>query len=175
MCPFRCKANAGQLNNGCVDIINELLDNGGLCILPSDSSYVLTGILNIPGISEDIDTLLERQGMKMSFAFDSPSRACRMMSLSTMACAFIKALAPSGLTFVASPRDAMLRNFSITRLYADGTIGVRLTRSPVEAQLAKRFGLPSTPIRNANKAVISAEEALQIVTDRMQEKKYTAE
>ena len=152
------------------DKINALPGKGGLCILPSDSSYVLTGLLNIPGISEDIDTLLERKGMKMSLAFGSLGQARKKMSLSQMACAFIKTLAPSGLTFVASPRDAMLRHFSINRLHADGTIGVRLTRSPVETQLARRFELPSTPIRNADKEVFSAEEALKTVINRMQDK-----
>lgn len=174
-CDLRCEENCNGLSKEDADKINALLGKGGLCILPSDSSYVLTGLLNIPGISEDIDTLLERKGMKMSLAFGSLGQARKKMSLSQMACAFIKTLAPSGLTFVASPRDAMLRHFSINRLHADGTIGVRLTRSPVETQIARRFELPSTPIRNAEKGVISADEALQIVTDCMQDKKIRRE
>lgn len=168
---FKCEESSQKLERNYVKQINIIMNNGGLCILPSDSSYILTGLLLIRGISRDLDILLERQGMKMSLAFGSLKQANEMMDLSCMAIDFFQQFAPGGLTFIARPKREWLRRFSERRLQADGTIGIRLTESKVETQLAEIYPLPSTPIRNSNhKEVSVAEEALKIVAERMVDK-----
>jgi len=165
---FECGECLQTLDQNYVNQIVEIMKNGGLCILPSDSSYILTGLLSIRGISEDLDILLERQGMKMSLAFGSVDQAIEMMDLSCMAIKFFRNFAPGGLTFIAKPKREWLRHFSERRLQADGTIGIRLTESKVETQLAEIYPLPSTPIRNSNHKEISvADDALEIVNRRM--------
>lgn len=168
MCEFRCKVSLQRLNQNDVSQINKILNDGGLCILPSDSSYILTGLLSQRDVTKDIDFLLERQGMKMSLAFGSLKQANKIMDFSDMAIEFIRRFTPGGLTFVAKPKEGWLRHFSESRLHADGTIGMRLTESQVETQLAESYPLPSTPIRNSNhEEVYTAEEALRIVDGRM--------
>ena len=58
-------------------------------------------------------------------------------------------------------------SFSAKCLYADGTIGVRLTESLIETQIANYFPMPSAPIRNSDcMEVSSAKEAWSIIADR---------
>lgn len=157
-----------RLNPYQANTIKEFMRVGGLCILPSDSSYILTGLLTIRGVGEDIDTLLDRHGLSMSLAFGNLKQVTDHMDLSNKAYSFIESLTPGGLTFVAHPQKAMMQKYSIKHLYADGTIGIRLTQSEVETQLANFFPFPSTPIRSSDgNEISSAQEALDIVMNRM--------
>ena len=61
----------GKLNDRDYNNVLSHMQEGGLCILPSDSSYTLTGIPSIPGVTEAIDFLLQRNGEKMSLAFNN--------------------------------------------------------------------------------------------------------
>ena len=156
------------------DLANEIrgsMDNGGLCILPSDSSYILTGNLYKRGVSRDIDTLLKRNGKNMSLAFGSINQASEDIRLSEKAVSFVKMLSSQGLTFVALPRTRRdYQAFSRHYLYADGTVGIRLTRSSIEARIARFYPLPTTPIRDeCNNEVGTADHAVEIVRRRMTE------
>lgn len=168
---FKCEVNQYgriELEDACQ--IKEIMKDGGLCILPSDSSYILTGLLTVPGVTKDLDVLLERHGLPMSLAFGSLRQCVQRMDLSNMAYKFIKQLTPGGLTFVACPRNAVSISISAKRLNADGSIGARLSDSKVETQLAEYLDcpLPSTPIRNSNHTEISTlEEAFSIIADRI--------
>lgn len=157
-----------RINHDQAKQIHNIMNQGGLCILPSDSSYVLTGDLRKDGISIDIDILLKRNGMKMSLAFGSLTQVSNRMNLSTMAVRFVEELSPRGLTFVAMPKSKAFRAFSENILHADGTVGIRLTRSTIETSLADYYPLPTTPIRDENNAEIgTAYDALEIVKKRM--------
>ncbi len=164
---FTCNAKQ-ELKQQDVDRIIAFLKEGGLCILPSDSSYVLTGLVTIPGVSRDIDLLLERNGVPMSLAFGGLTKISEKMDFSNQVYEFFKRLTPGGLTFVAHPRKKVFNNLSEKYLYtADGTIGVRLTESLIETQIADYFPMPSAPIRNSDCVEIStAEEAWEIIAGR---------
>ena len=168
MTSFSCKATQQGLSSSDFERVIAIIRDGGLCILPSDSSYVLTGRVTEQGITNDIDILLKRNGMKMPLAFSSLRQINTYMKLSNMAHHFLKRLTPGGLTLVALPEVDEFIGVSCAYLNADGTIGVRLTDSLVERQLADDFPLPSTPIRDANNhEVLTAEEALAIIQDRL--------
>lgn len=149
----------------------QLIKEGALCVLPSDSSYVLTGLPTVRGFTGDLDTVLERNRMPMSLAFGDLEQADDLISLSTMAQDFIRRLTPGGLTFVARPRPDDMRAFALRRLNApEGTVGVRLTESPVETQIAHElyYPLPSTPVRRSDHAeVCTVNEALSTIADRV--------
>ena len=143
---------------------------GGLCILPSDSSYILTGDLRINKVSRDIDILLKRKGIKMSLAFGSIREASDKMKLSSMAVSFLERLSSQGLTFVAMPNSRAFQAYSENVLHADGTVGIRITRSAIETSLAKVFPLPTTPVRTEDNAETgTAGDAWEIVRHRMKE------
>lgn len=150
-----------------VNKVISFLKDGGLCILPSDSSYVLTGLVAEQGVSRDIDLLLERNGAPMSLAFGDLRKVTEKMDFDNQAYEFFKRLTPGGLTFVAQPMKKAFNSFSAKCLYADGTIGVRLTESLIETQIANYFPMPSVPIRNSDcMEVSSAKEAWSIIADR---------
>lgn len=163
---FICDARQG-LKQHDADKIIALLKAGGLCILPSDSSYTLTGLVTDQNVSRDIDLLLERNGVPMSLAFGSLRKAAEKMKFSNQAYKFLEKLAPGGLTFVAHPKRKAFGNLSKHCLYADGTIGVRLTESLIETQIADYFPIPTAPIRSSDGREIStAEEAWEIIAGR---------
>lgn len=83
-----------------------------------------------------------------------------------MAVMFVGQLTPGGLTFVAPPTTAAMQGLATSRLNAPGTIGLRLTESRVETQLAYEIEQPlmSTPVRHPDGSeTATAEEALAIV------------
>lgn len=150
-----------------VDKVIDFLENGGLCILPSDSSYILTGLITSEGVSKDIDLLLGRKGEPMSLAFGSIDQITEKMVFSNKAYVFFKMLTPGRLTFVTKPKKRVFSNLSRNCLYADGSIGVRLTESIVETQIADFFPIPSTPIRNERfKESATYKEAWDIIAER---------
>ena len=156
-----------ELKQDDVDKIVELLKDGGLCILPSDSSYILTGFVTEPKVSRDIDLLLERNGAPMSLAFGDLKKVTEKIDFHNQAYTFFKKLTPGGLTFVAQPIKKYFDNFSRNCLYADGSIGVRLTESMIERQIATCLPIPSAPIRNSDGMEISTvKEAWEIIAGR---------
>lgn len=156
-----------ELKQDDVDKIVGLLKDGGLCILPSDSSYILTGLVTDQKVSKDIDLLLERNGIPMSLAFGNLTKITEYMNFRNPVYKFFEKLTPGGLTFVTTPAKKMFNNISTNCLYADGTIGVRLTESLVETQIASYFPIPSAPIRNSDCIEVStAKEAWEIISGR---------
>jgi tRNA A37 threonylcarbamoyladenosine synthetase subunit TsaC/SUA5/YrdC len=148
----------------------EHIQAGDLCLLPSDSSYILTGLATERGVTDDLDRILEREHLAMSLTFGSMRLARRWANMSVMAASFVGQLTPGGLTFVAAPTSAAVAGLATSRLHASGTIGMRLTESHVETQLAYEIEqpLPSTPVRRADGSeTATAEEALAIVAARM--------
>lgn len=163
---FMCCAQQ-ELNKDDFNRVISLLKNGGLCILPSDSSYILTGLMTNKGISRDINLLLERQDKPMSLSFGSLKQVTEYIDFRNQAYNLFKELTPGGLTFVAPPNKTKLENISKNCLNADGTVGVRLSESLIESQIAGYFPVPSTPIRNSNGIeTSSAREAWEIVEQR---------
>lgn len=157
-----------ELKQHDIDKIVKLLKDGGLCILPSDSSYILTGLVIDHKVSRDINFLLERNGIPMSLAFGDLRKVTEKIKFDNQAYAFFKKLTPGGLTFVAQPKREQFNYLSENCLYADGTIGVRLTESLIERQIADYFPIPSAPIRNSDCMEVStAKEAWEIIAGRI--------
>lgn len=165
---FYCKASKeGELLSSDVERIIEIMREGGLCVLPSDSSYILTGNSMVKGVTEDIDFLLERKKAEISLTFNNFNQISQGFELSYMARNFIKKLTPGGLTFVSKPVDDAISSHYARELNTDGTIGIRLSESKIETQLARVFPIPTTPIRNVDFTETSTlREALDIIAPR---------
>ena len=165
---FYCSVSQdGALSPSDADRLLKIMNEGGLCILPSDSSYMLTGYIMIKGVVEDINLLLEREEKNMSLSFHDFDQFSENFELSDMARDFINRLAPSGLTFVSQPVDDVTGNHYARKLNTDGTIGIRLSGSRAERQLAKAFPIPTVPIRKPDHSETgSLNEALEIIGSR---------
>lgn len=167
---YLCKADSdGVISSIDVDYIVKLMREGGLCILPSDSSYILTGNFMGKDVMKDIKFLLARDdNQEFSLAFNNYNQVIRDFDLNIMAEGFIKELTPGGLTFVAEANDEFMGQQSAQKLYTDGTIGIRLTDSKVETQLACQFPIPTAPIRDSktDEATSNLEDAIKIVNEQ---------
>lgn len=162
----------GFLRFSGIERVVEHINAGDLCLLPSDSAYVLTGLPSEPGLSSDLDIILRRAGLPMSLAFGSLRMASRWVVMSSMARRLVGELTPGGLTFVAQPGTAAKRGFAAARLNAPGTIGVRLTESRIETQLSYELEQPitTTPVRLSDGSLaLTSDEALSVVSARMAE------
>lgn len=156
-----------------VSSVVQLIKEGGFCLLPSDSAYIMTGLPTIPGITKDLDTVLKRHGLPISVTFGNLQQADDLIGLSTMAKDFINQLVPGGLTFVAVPKEDSVQSLALNRLKAPGivgAIGLRITESLVETQIAAaiNYPLPSTPVRRLNGSeVYTSKEAFDIIENRV--------
>lgn len=165
---FCCKVSQdGALSFSDADRLIKIMREGGLCILPSDSSYMLTGNIRVKGVADDINFLLERPKTNMSLSFHDFDQFSENFELSDMARDFIKRLTPGGLTFVSQPVDEQLGNHYAGILNTDGTIGIRLSGSKAERQLAEAFPIPTVPIRKPDFSETGIlDEALEIIGSR---------
>lgn len=165
---FYCKASKeGELLSSDAEKIIKVMREGGLCVIPSDSSYILTGNSMIKGVTEDIDFLLDRKKAEMSLTFNNFSQFSEEFELSDMARDFIKKLTPGGLTFVSQPLDDITSDQFARKLNTDGTIGIRVSDSRIETQLARDFPIPTTPIRKKDfTETATLKEALDIIGPR---------
>lgn len=88
-----------------------------------------------PKVSRDIDLLLERNGAPMSLAFGDLKKVTEKIDFHNQAYTFLKTY--SWWTDLCGAADKKyFDNFSKNCLYADGSIGVRLTESMIERQIA---------------------------------------
>lgn len=160
----------GYLRFADIEKVIEYIEAGDLCLLPSDSAYVLTGLFTVEGVTDDLDAILDRRGLAMSLAFGSFRKAEAFAELSPKARLFMRELTPGGLTFVAKASGLARAGFARTRLHAPGTLGVRLTESRVETQLAYELDQPltTTPVRDPDgHELVEANEALDHVLPRL--------
>ena len=103
----------------------------------------------------------------MSLSFHDRDQFLEDFELSDMARDFISRLMPGALTFVSQPADDVTGNRFARTLNTDGTIGIRLSGSRAERQLAKAFPIPTVPIRKPDQTETGTlDEALQIIGDR---------
>lgn len=66
---FECEVQPqGFLRFTDVSRVVEHIQAGDLCLLPSDSSYILTGLATERGVTQDVDKVLQREGLEMSLA-----------------------------------------------------------------------------------------------------------
>ncbi len=160
----------GQLFVGDAVALTDHLEAGNLCLLPSDSAYVLAGSPVVPNVTADIDLVLERAGLEVPLAFGSFRMARRWAEFSRAAERFFGAVAPGAITFVTNATSNARAGLSRSRLHASGTIGVRLTESIVETQLSTELDGPltTTPVRSNGHVIVDAEGALAVVGPRLQ-------
>ena len=170
---FRCSTRAdGTLSLSDLLRVSELIEDGALCLLPSDSSYALTGSPIEPGLTDELDEILMRDGLEMSLAFGSYRKTTEYAEFTHKGRLFAGAFMPGGLTFITQALGPALEKFANKRLHArNGKIGVRLTDSRTESQIAFEadLPLPTTPVRADGRETRTAEEALAFVLSRYRE------
>lgn len=152
--------------------IRRCLNRGGLCILPSDTCYSLSGIPMVRGIGRDIRAILEREGQPLSVTFGIQGMAERFVQLSRAALQIIDDFTPGPVTIVVPLRidlpNELAGALNEALMNPKREIAIRFPDSPVELQLSSELERPitTTAIRYRNgDPVRSFGDAVDIVLD----------
>ena len=149
------------------------LNRGGLCVVPSDTSYALAGIPVIRDVCRDINKILNKGDQAVPVTFGTQILAERFVEFSRANLQLIDEFTPGPITIVAPLRsdlprhqvEALLRALNKT----GNSIGIRFPDSPPEVQISSELERPittsailyrdGTPVRNFTDAFDIVEEA----------------
>lgn len=147
--------------------IRHILNDGGLCVVPSDTCYALAGIPMLKGVGDDIRAVLHRDNTPISVTFGTQKLAERFVVFNRANLQVIDDYAPGPLTIVAALRadisDVHAKRLNDALKNPKREIGVRFPDSPTEVQLSSELERPITttaivyrnqqPVRNFDDAV----------------------
>jgi tRNA A37 threonylcarbamoyladenosine synthetase subunit TsaC/SUA5/YrdC len=165
----------GYIERAQVYRIRKHLESGGLCILPSDTSYALVGLPFIRGVTADINSLLDKGMQQVPLTFGTQPMAERFVIFDRAHLQLIDTFTPGPITIVATIRKdlppPMKREAIAKVLNTVDTVGVRFPRSIVENQLSSELERPLTtsailyrdhsPVKNFVDALDIVEEAVE--------------
>jgi tRNA A37 threonylcarbamoyladenosine synthetase subunit TsaC/SUA5/YrdC len=154
--------------------IRRHLEHGGLCILPSDTSYALVGIPFIRGVTATINQILDKGKQAVPLTFATQSLAERFVVFDRNHLQLLDEFTPGPITIVAPlkknlppPVNTELIN---EILNTSGTVGVRFPRSIPESQISAELERPlttsailyrdSSPVKNFADALDIVNEGL---------------
>lgn len=165
----------GFIERSQIFAIRKHLEAGGLCIVPSDTSYALVGLPFIRGVTADINTLLDKGSQQVPLTFGTQPLAERFVIFDRAHLQLIDTFTPGPITIVATIRKdlppPMKREAIAKVLNTVDTVGVRFPRSVVENQISAELERPLTTsaiLYRDHSPVKNFVDALDIVTDAME-------
>ncbi|MFD3406249.1 L-threonylcarbamoyladenylate synthase [Kribbella sp. NPDC058693] len=164
---------SGLLRHGDVFHTIETLKTGGLCVVPSDTSYALAGAPMVRGVCRDVNLILSKGDQKIPLAFGTQVMAERYVSFNRRALHLIDQETPGPITIVApmSTRLSVERRQALSRaLNTNNEIGVRFSESIIESRLSSEIDMPLTTsaiLYSNGTAVKNFDDAVEIVQEGM--------
>ncbi|HEX6097542.1 MAG TPA: Sua5/YciO/YrdC/YwlC family protein [Thermoanaerobaculia bacterium] len=143
-------------------LVEVLVNRGGLALIPSDTCYSLAARPLGPAVAEKINTILAREPIPISLAFDSTTLVDQWVQLTVDSARLLEHLTPGPLTVVCRIREDLKHPEIVDRVLAakDRTIGVRIPDSHIERQLVTACHHPLTTV-----AVRTQDRENRVVTD----------
>jgi tRNA A37 threonylcarbamoyladenosine synthetase subunit TsaC/SUA5/YrdC len=126
--------------------VARLLDAGNVALYPSDTCYGVAVRPFFPCLTQTLDVALGRRGEKISLGFYDLSQVETSFSLQVPERELLDDPERPAVTVVAYPRRRTDRDLAKTHLFSDGSVGVRVSGSGIERQLARVVGGPLTTI-----------------------------
>lgn len=158
-----------------INRIRKHLRDGGVCIVPSDTGYALTGLPFQKDVIQTISTVLHHDSDPIPLSFGSMSMVEKYAELTKDDYLIMDTEFPGPITLVCGLKKAIseTRKKAISELlHTSGTIGIRIPDSPVERQISTELDTPITTcaIRDDSGNMIrNFDDAVTIVGDRMGE------
>jgi L-threonylcarbamoyladenylate synthase len=150
--------------------IRSSLNQGGLCVVPSDTCYVLAGIPVLRNVCRDINSILLRGRQPISVTFGTQNLAERFVEFNRANLQLIDDFTPGPVTIVAPLRadlpDVLARALNDALENPKREIAVRFPDSPAEVQLSSELERPITTTAityRHGRPVKSFDDALGIV------------
>lgn len=152
--------------------IRLILNDGGLCVVPSDTCYALVGIPMLKGVGDAIRAVLDRDKTPISVTFGTQKLAERFVVFNRANLQVIDDYAPGPLTIVAALRpdlpDVHAQRLNEALKNPKREIGLRFPDSPTEVQLSSELERPLTTtaiLYRNGQPVRSFDDAVDIVTE----------
>lgn len=120
-----------------------VLRGGGVLLLPSDGCYSLAADASSTSGIATVRAGASLPEAALSVAFDDPERLERYVRMNAVAGRLMEKFLPGPLTIVSKLSDRGRRALG-DNLNPFGTIGCRITDSPIERQIADYLGAPIT-------------------------------
>ncbi len=151
----------------------QILREGGLCLLPSDTCYSIAALPFRRDAIGRVGRVLpgkEREAIPLSFG--SLPLVEKWVKLTPRDLRAIDEFWPGPLTLVCEVKDWHDKHILADMLHTIGNIGVRISDSPVERQISTELDRPITTcaVRDENgKPVRSFDDAVSLVRGRLEE------
>lgn len=149
------------------------LKNGGLCILPSDTTYTIAAIPFRRDVLLWVTQLLpEKANDPIPLSFGSLAMVEEYVKLTAKDYRAIDKFCPGPITLVCKIKDRKDKSLLEDVLHTVGTIGIRIPDSPVERQISTELQRPITScaIRDDEHNVVQDfDDAVDIVRSRMRD------
>ena len=159
----------GSLSTFDILRIRNILESGGLILLPSDTCYSLAAITISEKLSKNINSILNREDDPISIAFPNFKTVEKYVSLQPLTALLLEKFTPGCITVVCKV-SSELRKVVVNGIIRskDDTIGVRIPDSNIEREIAgcSNFPITTVAIRDKQKNIVKDfEEAVKIVSE----------
>jgi tRNA A37 threonylcarbamoyladenosine synthetase subunit TsaC/SUA5/YrdC len=151
------------------------LNQGGLCILPSDTCYALAGMPMLGRVCDDVNRILNKGTQPLLVTFGKQTHAEAWVNFRAADLQLINDFTPGPLTVIASFRDdipgQLVQALTQALNRPIPTLGVRFPDSPAELQLSGELERPLTTsavLYEDGRAVRDFDDAIEIVAAAME-------
>lgn len=162
-----------ELNNSQMRAILQIIALGGVCLIPSDTGYSLaTNPYNIRNVNNLRKLLPHSSGVPISLCFASRKMAKNYAIFSAKDERTFDTFSYSPITLICPVRNGIIRKNLEPVIEMLNTIGVRISDSPVERQIAEKLNIPITTcaIRDENGSIVrNFDDAVEVLRKRMQD------
>lgn len=132
---------SGTLRLADVQTIAEVLTDGGLAVLPTETGYLLAAVAtDVAAVTRAFAAKKRDTANPMHVACASLTMAARFAELTPDAVRVLGRLTPGPVTVVVT-KSALLPDRLVT---LDGTVGIRVPDHPATLQVVAEVGLPLT-------------------------------
>lgn len=175
----RDRLDAGLLSESDGRRVADVLRRGGFVVLPSDTAFSVAALPTNATIVGRINDLLRRPDLPVSLAFGHVRDVRRWVRPDPVVERLVEEFCPGPITVVcrgaSNIPDVLLNQTVASR---NRTIGVRLSGSPVERQVAALTAYPVTTVAvrvpETGALVKSLSEALHMIRDRVRSDAWCA-
>ncbi len=165
------RTRGGSLPIRTLEMLSSLLVNGGYVLLPSDTAYALATLAVSAGAQPTINKILDRPNWPLSIAFPSVTAARRWITRTVTADVLFERFCPGPITIVCKANPNLPANLFSEAISSPRTIGVRISDSVVEREVAACSAYPITTVAirepGGGNIITSFESALAVVKKGM--------
>jgi L-threonylcarbamoyladenylate synthase len=135
------KSASGLLRSAEAMMVGDMLRQGGLAVLPTETGYLLAAAAtSVPAVRKAFAVKQRRLSNPMHIACSSVEMAAKYATLTPRALRLLGAFTPGPLSVVVEQTDQLPARY----VTLDGTVGLRIPEHPAALQVIESLGQPVT-------------------------------